>query len=555
MLVTESFMRVFEDVGLDMVFSFPTKAKHVAVHLSKTGKPTLEIKEESPVRTPWGHNRTSGARPNLLHESYNYLGGFGEGNSKKEPYWNASAEYHERFAEHVTGSHPALKALLGFFKKGPYDFSEELGKEEQALSMVFYFDGVPICELPELEDAIRATHRAEFTYSGEYLSDYDDNPCILDSHFKVHFPGMGQSQSLLGANKKATWNGVTSHDKMAPMAMSYEAMAHYAGGLAWLSKNCCMPYIRGKEKDSPEINALVWVEGGPHRIIDIYKKVFRGCPEGTKIKEHAEQVQKLLDNELFTDETKANVLLLLTGTRIAVRGYHVMTVAQLAERLVAYLDNFSVSRGSKTIRTMVTPWQLCSLGKFPVTTKCVEQLYRAIFLGGPYPEALRKWALAEYTKDNDNLLTEGVLNAFKGSDMEHPKHPSFQAGRLFAAYEYCCDIARDKGDRKNAITALLHKVHRNQSYLYSRPVVWIVEKHKEKIKALKRDSYEREIQDIKDALYYKGEALPRRASRKEEYFFTLGRDYQKARIIRHKAKRAEPKAKEETAEDLINRGE
>lgn len=563
-MILEALMRIYEREGLDEALHFAAKHKHVAIHLTKTGKYRKEIREGHPVRTPWPHSRTSNVRPNLLSDSHKYFGGQ---NLKK---WKGLKEYHDRLAANA-GEHPAIKAIQAFFKKGPYGWEEDT-LNKVPLDYVFYFEKTPVCEIPELYEAIRKTLREEFTYS-ETPCRFDDNPCILDPHMKVNLAGMSNAQALLGFNKNVTWNGVQDADKMLMAGMSYEAMRAYTGGLEWLHGNRTLPRIHIKDGD--QITLLGWTES-EHRIESVLRDILRGCPKDTPLQEHRDRVQSALDDDqdLFGDTTRFNLLMLLTGKRAAVRGFHVMTVAELAQRLVAYLDDFSVERDEVRVRTMTPPYAVLAAGEphYKITPRRVESLYNSIFLGDPYPRFLDQVSIQGYlrevtkasSKDRD-LFPEAALHAIARRHTQdntednmtkyNKKHPSYLAGRLFGAMEIRNEAAKDKGD-KVSITAKFRHASINQMTVVSN-LMRLTGFHQEKLESRKRRTMDETFSEIFDeldqALEETGEELPKRATQREQFYFTMGRQAErrvqtlnrKARIEAALRKEAEKKARED----------
>lgn len=535
----ETVMRVYDREGLDEALHFGCKPQHIAVHLTKTGKYHFEVKEGSRVRCPWPFSRTGQIRPNLLADSHKSLGGKDKDGKSDLKKWAASEEFHRKFAAKLP-KHPAMKALVAFFEKGPYLWDKPK-YEGAALDYVFYYGGGPICEIPELYEVIRDTLREEFHYSAA-PSRFDDDPCILDCHMKLFLKGMSNAQTLLSYEKSVTWNGVSKKDRMLQAGLSYQGHRRLMGGLEWLHRNRALPFNSVSSGDN--VVLLGWTET-PHRIEQVVKDILQGCPKGTPLRDFRERIRQALDEDsaLFEDETPYHFLMFGTGSRIAVRGSFELTVAEVAKRMVTFLDDFSIERGGVSYRLMPPVYAI--FGRMPkrckLTTHRVDSFYRALLLGTPYPEFIQAiakegiLALAE-TKDQDSF-PEAAFHAFCRRNMQQNKEeymstdkdqPCYIAGRIFGAMEHRAAAARDKGDQKNSITKSLGRVMKNPRSLVREAKR--SEHHRAKLIKRKQHSWDTLLtplfEELDNSIEKTGEVLPSVANSKQQMQFLRGRHHE-----------------------------
>lgn len=474
-MIIEALADVALREGLDAALSFPTSKKHVALRLNKSGTFTVEFKEDSPVHLPWAFNRTSGGRPNLLFDSEKRLRNApGKKNKKGEvkmgiAHRDLSAELHSRWASKCP-KHPAAVAVLNFFKRDMPAL--DLPKEYKDSSLVFYLkgDSRPICEIPEVYDAIAATLQEEFELE-DCVSHYEDaSQCVTRPHGKVSFRGLANPQALLGFNNDVTQAaGFSQGNRMLHAGMTYNTMRAYVGGLSYLSLNHALPTVPTM---GGTLTYLGWSKTR-HRMEELLKSLLKGCPKDTDARDWVALVRANLDDdtELLEDETPFYLLSVLCSNRIAVRGFHSMTVAELTKRLIAYFDDFSAITAKGPQRRVITPFGLLAPLLTPGMKQpshplvLVEGFYDALFTGSPYPQAMLLKAIKSFeefvvdsaVKSNSqypSTTTQVTMNAFMRREKNHMSdtlpentNPFFVLGQLFAVFEDRNFRAKDEADR------------------------------------------------------------------------------------------------------------
>lgn len=545
--VIESLIAVGVREGIDEALHYGTKGTHMALHLGKSGKVLkVEHKTDSPVRVPWPVSRTNDVNPNLLFDSVKYVGGE---NAKR---WEASARLHQGWCEGAP-DHPAVTAVERFFAKGPPKL--DLSSKERSLDLIFYFEGKPVCEHEELYESIRTLLRDRHTFVDRPSRFDEGDQCVTDTHGKVSLYGLDNAQALLGYNANVTWNA--EHTKSARMLhcpLSYEAMRNLTGGLTWLRDNRLLPAVACV---GTQILWLGWTVEH-HRIEDVVKAVVRGCPKGTKVEEHRKWVHEHLDadTDLFDDPTPYHVLVLGCDYRIAVRGFHTLTVAQVARALVAYLDDFSWPTKDGPLRTMMPPYAVLNMGKpkIKLTAGLVQAFGDALFLGAPYPRPIEEAAIDAYVSSSTSheegrasIPSQAAVRAVtrrrsgasnQGTDMTttaniHPdilNHPFFIAGRIFSVLETRNWRAKDKADAVRVSRSLSRAV-RNPERVILSELCLLSEKHVRKLRSRKHRTYSQEVQDLfeqmNEALTARGQSeWPKRGSTTDRGFFIRGRMYQ-----------------------------
>lgn len=534
--VIESLIRVGERENIDMALHFGAKPEHLAYHLDKK-EDKLEHREECLVRIPWPVNRSSNPKPNLLFDSPQYW-------FKTEAKRKLAKGLHERWAA-LCPKHKAVKAVTSFFDEEPQTL--DIPKKLAKLDVVFYFKGKPVCEIPELWDGIDKTLRGEHTYV-TYPSRYDGrDQCVVDMHGKLAFSKLDNPQSLLSYNKDVTQCLHIAHEqRMLHAGMSYEVMRLYVGGAEWLRvhRRLSVPSI----STGGGLNYCGWTEE-PHRIEKVVKVILRGNKDMTR-EEWLLWVVEHLDNDhdLFVDKTRYNVLSLWCKARIAIRGFHVMTVAELAQRLVTYLNDFSYTRGEVHKRALVTPWsvlQQLQYGNDP-SLSVVERFYDAIFLGAMYPRELLPAVLSRYAErvsaEQSHVLADATIHAFmkrptekiKNMQNVHPdtsNNPLFLIGRLFAVLEARNFDAKDKGDKRVTITHHFKRAWDDPAKVFP----WLLalsERHAEKLEKRKHRSYRGKVNELfaatTEALSRQSvPAWPGRTTPEQKMLFVQGREYQR----------------------------
>jgi len=450
-MIIEALIDVAGREGLSDTLSPPGHGNHLALRLTKKGEARVEVRKDSPVRLPWSFNRTSGVRPNLLTESLKRL--------TETKHREASAALHARWAAKCS-SHPAAQAVTRFFESPMPKL--DIPKSLWGAPVVFYYgdDDRPICELPELYEAIAETLREEFP-TASHPSHYDDETeCVLVPHGKVKPTGLRNPQALVGFDKNSMWAaGFEKKQRMLHAGMSYTAMRQYVGGLTWVlqHRELRTPPTRGET-----LSYYGWAKTR-HRLEERLQLFLAGCPKDTKLQDWIDQLHEMFDRdkELLEDQTPFYLLSLLCSNKIAVRDFQVTTVAELTSHLITFLDDFSIETSKGTQWVAVTPYWVLSQtlppgGKskkaaFPVSL--VEAFYNAMFVGTRYPPVLLRAALstcaeaitASAIPSNPQFpptITQATLNAFisrqentMDSKLPQDDNPFFVLGRLFGLYE------------------------------------------------------------------------------------------------------------------------
>lgn len=566
--VTEDLIRLGHELDIDEVLHYGAKPEHLALHLGKSGKILkVEHKEECPVRIPWPFSRTSDVRPNLLCDSAKYIGGPSSDRQR------ASRRLHHDWCSRAP-DHPAVTAVRRFFDRDPENI--DVSAKLQKLDRVLYFDKKPVCEYAELYDAIDQTLRAEHKFI-PYPSRFDDaDLCVLSTHGKVNLRGLDNAQALLGYNQDVTRNTRPAEsERMLQAPMSYSNMRAYVGALTWLAQHRTLPTVNIKRGST--ILWVGWTEGA-HRIETVVDAVLRGPSKGTTMQEHRSWVQKYLDDDrdLLEEETPYHLLVLGCGSRIAVRGYHTMTVGTLARRLIAYLDDFSWPTSEGDVRSMAPPYTVLKLREPALhpTTSLVEAFGNSIFLGRPYPRVLERGALDAFTesvRDDEHgrpsILSQAVLSAIfnrRLREIDTRKtmsdalektigHPNFILGRMFAVLEARNQGAKDKNDRTRVIRAL-PRAMRNPGPVVLDQLMVKATRHQVKIEGRGGGAYEQDLADLHSQLLESCAERgmvgpPKRAASFERQLFVQGRMFQQKVYRDGEHNRVEASKSQEGQED------
>ncbi len=547
--ILESLLRVAEREGIDTALHFGSKAEHMALHLDRGAM--VEHREKCPIRIPWPVNRTGiKPKPNLLFDSAKYL--IVEGDHR-----NASGALHKLWASRFVLQHAAVDAVMKFFGEPPPIL--EIPKKQSKLDLIFYFKGKPICEIDEFRDAIDHVLRSNHTFV-DRPGRFDEDPqCVLDTHGKISFVGLDNPQALLGFNQNVTWSGSTKATRMLQTGMSYASMRLHIGGLEWLRIHRS---LRVPSTSGGKLHYLAWTDQ-PHRLEPILSTILRGWPKDTTSEEWRTWIVEHLDRDkdLFTDTTRFNALSLLCGARIAIRGFHVMTVAQLAQRLLAYLTDFSFCNqaSGSMIRAVASPYQVLKQvvpgDNFPLSV--VERFFDAIFLGSAYPRELLPAALNRYadriSEGESSVMAEATINAFRNRprdgrviwreipespqmrntmDVHHStsSHPFFLAGRIFGVMETRNYAAKDRADQCS-ITRQFKRAWANPGKVFPH-LLELSEAHARKLETRKHRAYRLKISDLFTEMLAALSSRtpptwPGRASSEDKMIFAHGREYQR----------------------------
>lgn len=581
MNIIHDLITLGERLGLDLALSFPGKPMHLALRINDDGSIlSIDMMERSPIRVPWPAPRTNETKPNVLYDNPTYVFGTPGDDRRTTERVTAMYDAHVRIRDAAPES-DAMHAVVRFHdrlqaKGVPAKFAtivdiitgarakSSLNAQEKkllGLDLVFYYRNAerPICEDPILHSGISQILCEQFE-EDRIDSIYDASPLsVVCVHPKVKPRGAKQSVALISTNAAVTKMYMTVDSKRGDgpdiryaeprvhAPLSYRAMRLYTGALRWLIAHRSIS-VPPSDSNVSTLAVYGWAGSGemPHRIDAIIDGICSGRGERTPPEWKEWLADAIADPDLCSDRTPYHILFMGVDSRIAVRDYAVLPVAEVMANIRRFIDGFSVPRPGSSSRLGASPALIVTdlLGKNGPIGE-VQAFMQSILLGPPYryPRSLLTEALRRYEEEISSRAKEKTISAIPLATMQafsplhdYDNYPRFLVGRLFAVLVRRAYAARDPGDLPSIprqITLVADNPAANLPQVFA-----ISEVHAAKLERRKRYTYQRDVGELMDMILAAG-GFPSRATPEEKLIFHLGYRFETnkrfARSLGHEA--------------------
>jgi CRISPR-associated protein Csd1 len=408
-------------------------------------------------RVPQGVKKTSGVAANLLWDNAEYVLGV-DTKGKPERVKEQQATFIERIRQlNLADQDEGIAAVLAFLENLDADVLQQQPQWEEIKAtnpnLTFRLQGQLhlVCQSRKVQAALLNSADGESTKSICLLTGETAEIERLHPAIKGVWGAQTAGANIISFNLSAFTSFAKSQNFNAPV--SKEAAFAYTTALNHLlSKDSAQRMQVGdastvfwatKEHALEDNFAAIWGSGeqqkdDPDRNANAVKALYRAVEEYGR-------------SPTLDEETRFYILgLAPNAARISIRFWHVATVREVSERIVAHFDLLKIDRSERD-HEFLPLWVLLKsialLGKTEnVPPNLAGDTIRAILAGTPYPETLLSSAIRRVRAEREIPYARAALikaclnrnypleNVSVSLDLEN-KNAGYRLGRLFAVLE------------------------------------------------------------------------------------------------------------------------
>lgn len=417
------------------------------------------------MRVPTHPTRTSGTIANFLCDNSSYMLGIdGKGRAEKaQECFAANWALHEKLLTDV--KHPAAGAILAFFRNWRPDVAEtypELSPHwEKILSgvnLIFCYQGVPVSEIEEIQDAWQNHFDAPDPFAPK-------GQCLITGNIGPIAPIHPQIKGVKGA--QATGAALVSFN--APSFCSYgheqnfNAPVHERAAFAYTTALNTLLADRDHCRVIGDTTIVCWAEHGDPYYQDAYMAALFGSNEEGASGALTGFLNKLTRGEpiewdgIELNEGEHFYVLGLSpnAARLSVRFFLKDSFGALLRNIQKHYEDMSIVAPSYDIWTYVPLWKLLSetvnekSSNKAASPQLAGEVLRSILTGVPYPASLLYGVQQRIRAEKD--ITRGRAAIIKAyylrSHIPFPREVltmegnnnstniPYTLGRLFSVYE------------------------------------------------------------------------------------------------------------------------